>query len=63
MHDARRYKDEQGIPWPLVVDDIEGTTHGGLADSTYLIDKDGRVSFYKTCGRVPPRRTRLLTHC
>jgi hypothetical protein len=47
--DGERYRREEGIPWPILVDDLPGTTHqvyGGLADPTYLIDRDGRVAYY-----------------
>ena len=56
MRDAQRYQDEEGIPWCVVVDDIEGTTHnlyGGLADPSYLLDADGRVSFYHVWTHAP----------
>jgi hypothetical protein len=56
MRDAERYKDEHKIPWPVIVDDLEGTVHriyGGLADPTYLIDVDGKVSFYNMWAHVP----------
>jgi hypothetical protein len=49
MADARRYQQEEGIPWVVLVDDREGTFHqayGGLADPTYLIDTTGRVAYY-----------------
>lgn len=49
MEDARRYVREEGIPWPVLVDDLEGTVHqtwGGLSDPAYLIDRDGKVSLY-----------------
>ena len=39
--DARTYREEDGIPWPVLVDGLEGTVHrayGGLSDPTYLID-------------------------
>jgi hypothetical protein len=55
-HDAQRYQREEGIPWTVLVDDLEGTTHqvyGGLADPTYLIDVDGRVAFYNMWTHVP----------
>ncbi len=56
LADGRRYKDVEGLPWPLLVDDLEGTVHqayGGLADPTYLIDVDGRVAFYDTWTHAP----------
>ncbi len=49
MRDARRFQEEERIPWPVLVDDLRGTVHqvyGGLADPTYLIDADGKVAFY-----------------
>ena len=49
LQDAERYQREEGIPWVILVDDLEGTVHrtyGGLADPTYLIDRDGRVAYY-----------------
>jgi len=56
VHDARRYKAEGGVPWPVLVDDLGGTVHqvyGGLAKPTYLIDADGRVSFYNMWTYAP----------
>jgi hypothetical protein len=56
MQDARRYQEEEGIPWIVLVDDLEGTVHqtyGGLADPTYLIDRDGRVSLYNLWTYAP----------
>lgn len=54
--DARRFKDDEHIPYPVLVDDLEGTTHqayGGLADPTYLIDAEGRVAFYNMWTHAP----------
>ncbi len=56
MHDAEKYKHEDDVLYPVLVDDLEGTTHqvyGGLADPTYLIDADGRVSFYNMWTHAP----------
>jgi hypothetical protein len=56
LHDARRYQDEEGVPWTVLVDDLEGTVHqtyGGLADPTYLIDTDGRVAYYNMWTYAP----------
>ena len=56
MGDAVRYQRDEGIPWPVLVDDLEGTTHqvyGGLADPTYLIDADGRVAYYDMWTHAP----------
>ena len=49
FRDGERYKHDDNIEFPVLVDDLKGATHqvyGGLADPTYLIDRDGRVSFY-----------------
>jgi hypothetical protein len=56
MEDARRYVRDEGIPWTVVVDDLEGRVHqvyGGVADPTYLIDVDGRVAFYNIWTHAP----------
>ena len=56
MTDALAYQREEGIPWPVVVDDLEGTVHqayGGLADPSYLIDADGRVAYYNMWTHSP----------
>lgn len=56
MEDARKFKHEDGIPYPVLVDDLQGTVHqvyGGLADPTYLIDTEGRVSFYNMWTHAP----------
>lgn len=56
LRDAQRYQGEEGIPWPVVVDDLPGTVHqayGSLADPTYLIDADGRVAFYNMWTYAP----------
>jgi len=49
FHDAERYQRDAHIPWPVLVDDLEGTVHqvySGLADPTYLIDADGHVAYF-----------------
>lgn len=54
--DAQRHRAEEGIPWPVLVDNIEGTVHqayGRLADPTYLIDMDGRIAFYSMWTHAP----------
>lgn len=56
MRDAAAYRREDGIGWPVLVDDLDGTTHqvyGGLADPTYLIDAEGRVAFYNMWTHAP----------
>jgi hypothetical protein len=56
LRDARRYQEEEKIPWPVLVDDLEGTVHqtyGSMADPTYLIDTDGRVSYYNMWTYAP----------
>jgi hypothetical protein len=56
LADARRYVEDERIPWVVLVDDVEGTVHrtyGGLADPTYLIDTDGRVAYYNMWTYAP----------
>lgn len=56
MRDAERYQREDTPPWVVLVDDWEGTVHqtyGGLADPTYLIDRDGRVAYYNMWTYAP----------
>lgn len=54
--DAQRYQQEEQIPWPVLVDDLAGTTHqayGTLFDPTYLLDEEGRVAFYNMITYAP----------
>lgn len=56
MQDAEAYQREFGIEWPVLVDNLAGTTHqvyGGLADPAYLIDRNGRVAFYVMWTHAP----------
>jgi hypothetical protein len=56
LRDAERYRAIEGVPWPVLVDDLDGTVHrtyGGLPDPTYLIDADGRVAFYGMVTHAP----------
>ena len=45
---ARAYQARDQIPWPVAVDDVEGTLHRALApraNAAYLMDTAGRVAF------------------
>lgn len=56
LQDARFYRQQEGIPWTVTADDLEGTVHqayGGMSDPTYLIDADGRVAYYNMWTHVP----------
>jgi hypothetical protein len=56
MRDAAAYKDRERLPWPVLVDELDGAVHqvyGALADPSYLIDRDGRVAFYNLWSHVP----------
>jgi hypothetical protein len=56
LRDARRYKEAERISRPVLADELEGTVHqvyGGLADPTYLIDAEGRVSYYGMWTNAP----------
>jgi thiol-disulfide isomerase/thioredoxin len=45
---AQRFREEEGIDIPIIVDDLKGKIHrkyGGLPNPTYLVDKSCRVAF------------------
>jgi hypothetical protein len=69
LEGAREYKREEGIPWTILVDDYAGTVHraysGEMADPVFLIDSDGRVSFYGMWTHAPTLKKaidELLAH-
>jgi hypothetical protein len=48
LRHARTYKDRDRIPWPVAVDDAEGSLHRALdpkPDAAYLMDARGDVAF------------------
>jgi hypothetical protein len=56
LRDARDYKREEDVPWPVLVDDLAGTVQqgfGGLAAAAYLLDSRGAVTFCGTWGQSP----------
>lgn len=62
LRDARAYAAEEGIPWAVVADDLEGTVHrayGGMSDPTYLIDADGRAAYYNMWTHAPTLHTAI----
>ncbi|MDN5750366.1 MAG: hypothetical protein L0H64_17945 [Pseudonocardia sp.] len=54
---AREYRRLEDLPWPLLVDDHQGSVHraygGEQADPTILLDRDGRVALYQLWTHVP----------
>lgn len=46
MRHARAYRSRDEIPWPVAVDDLDGTLHRqlGPADTAYVMGIDGRVA-------------------
>jgi hypothetical protein len=59
LDDACRYQAEEGIQWPVLVDDLGGTVqraYGGLSASVYLLDAEGRVVFCGMWGQAPALR-------
>jgi hypothetical protein len=54
---AREYQRLEGIDWPVLVDDYVGTVHREysreMADPSFLIDANGRVSFYGMWTHAP----------
>ena len=56
LRGAERYRRDEGIAWPVLVDDLAGTVHQAystLADPSYLIDADGRVAYVSMWTGVP----------
>lgn len=57
LEDARAYKRDEGIDWPVLADDYEGTVHRTysreMADPSFLIDSEGRVAFYNMWTHAP----------
>lgn len=48
LRHAREYKERDDIPWPVAVDDIEGSLHQALdpkPNAAYLMDVRGNVAF------------------
>ncbi len=48
LHFARELKERDQLPWPVAVDDIDGTLHRQLdpkPNGAYMMDTDGRVAF------------------
>jgi hypothetical protein len=59
LNDARLYRAEEGVEWPVAVDDLGGSVqraYGSLAAPVYLIDADGRVAYYGIWGQGPALR-------
>jgi hypothetical protein len=45
---ARAYKERDGLPWTVAVDDVEGTLHRALdplPNAAYIMDSDGKVAY------------------
>jgi len=60
--DARAYQADEGIPWPVLIDDLAGTVHqtyGGMSDPVYLIDAVGHVAFYNMWAHAPSVKTAI----
>jgi len=48
LEHARAYRDRDRLPWPVAVDDVEGSLHRALdpkPTSVYVMDRDGTVAF------------------
>jgi hypothetical protein len=59
LEDARAYTREEHLPWPVLIDDLDGTVqraYGGLAAAVYLIDNLGTIVFCGTWGQSPALR-------
>ena len=57
LEGAREGKQEEGIPWAVLVDDYAGTWHriysSEMTDPVFLIGSDGRISFYLMWAHAP----------
>lgn len=61
--DAEAHQFEDDIPWPVLTDDVDGYVHrnyGGLADPTFVIDRDGRIAFYQAITHAPTLHRALV---
>jgi hypothetical protein len=59
LDDARALQHEERLPWPVLIDDLDGTVqhaYGGLAAAVYLIDSRGIIVFCGTWGQSPALR-------
>jgi hypothetical protein len=48
MEHARAYRERDELPWPVAVDDVDGSLHRALdpkPSSVYIMDGEGRVAF------------------
>ena len=56
FRDAHAFVREHQVPWPLLIDDLDGTVHqqyGALPDPAFLVDTDGRIAFIDYWTHVP----------
>jgi hypothetical protein len=59
---AEYFRGADRVPWPVLVDDVEGTLHqryGLLPNSVFLIDVEGRVAFRGDFSHGPTLRRAL----
>ena len=60
---ARALKDTYQMPWTVAVDDLDGTLNiamDGKPNSTYLMDRDGKIVFRSIWGRDEDNISRAL---
>lgn len=56
---ARRLRDQEHIPWPVLVDQLDGSVHqayGSLPNHIFLLDNEGRVAFRGAMAHAPSLR-------
>lgn len=59
---AEYFRRVTDLPWPVLIDDLEGTVHkkyGLLPNSLFLLDADGKVSFTEGIAHAPTLRQAL----
>lgn len=55
-HQAKRMRDEEGIGWPVLIGELDGSTHQAyteLPNHIFLIDREGNVAFRGEFAHAP----------
>jgi peroxiredoxin len=62
VEQARRLRDQEHVPWPVLVDGLDGRVHrayGLQPNAVFVIDADGRVAFRGDMAHAPTLRDAL----
>ena len=55
-HAAMVLRDQEQIPWPVLIDELGGEVHrlyGALPNASFLIDKSGRIAYRSLASHAP----------